>query len=200
MLDNNLKEARLSSELRVVDVCNALDITKATLISWEKGSTLPTANYLKDMAKLYNTSIDYLLSNDGFFDIFTTLEVKEKEALALLHGKPVYSDAYGWLIVNATEKIYVNGAGDKIPFDEVAMPIYLRQLNNEPIRVSKALKYSDLSQTKEVLVEPIGYNKKDLYQLRGYYFVYAEEHFVENDRGNRFFFDSYGSSWLAFDI
>lgn len=72
-------------------------------------------------------------------------------------------------------------------------PIDLRT----PPALTKPISKDELTAFDEVLVEPISVDQELRRQLRGYYRV--KNGFVENSMGNRFFFDTYGFQWLAFE-
>lgn len=57
----NLKEMRLKANLLQQDVADALKINRSTVAKWETGETLPRADKLMDIAKLYGCSVDDLL-------------------------------------------------------------------------------------------------------------------------------------------
>ena len=57
-----LKGCREKAALRQTDVACALNRTQGTISSWETGRTLPSADKLPVLARLYGCTIDELLS------------------------------------------------------------------------------------------------------------------------------------------
>ena len=58
------------------------------------------------------------------------------------------------------------------------------------------LSHSEVRRQKEIRVEPISPDSDLRKELQGWYQV--KDRFVENEYGNRFYLDTYGSKWLAF--
>lgn len=61
MAEKRYFEARKNAGLRREQACAKLDISIGTLTNWETGKTKPDANNIRNMAKLYGVSSDYLL-------------------------------------------------------------------------------------------------------------------------------------------
>ena len=62
---NKLKELRNLRALSQRAFAAHLGVSQATIASWESGRTEPDNTMLKQIAKYFNVSIDYLLDNDG---------------------------------------------------------------------------------------------------------------------------------------
>lgn len=60
------------------------------------------------------------------------------------------------------------------------------------------LSRSELINQEEIWLEPISPDSDMRRELQGWYQV--KDRFVENEYGNRFYLDTYGSKWLAFLI
>lgn len=54
---------RIKANLLQQDVADALKINRSTVAKWETGETLPRADKLIDIARLYGCSVDDLLSD-----------------------------------------------------------------------------------------------------------------------------------------
>lgn len=63
MLSDRLKELREDLELNQEDVAKRINVGRSTYASWEVGRAEPSVSILKDIAKFYNVSIDYLCEN-----------------------------------------------------------------------------------------------------------------------------------------
>lgn len=54
----SMASARKNAELTQKQVCEALNISKTTLVNYEKGRTIPDCKIAGEFAKLYNMSTD----------------------------------------------------------------------------------------------------------------------------------------------
>lgn len=54
----SMAAARKNAELTQKQVCEALNISKTTLTSYEKGRTIPDCKVAGEIAKLYNMSVE----------------------------------------------------------------------------------------------------------------------------------------------
>ncbi len=60
MLKITLKNARVNAGLTVEEVAEQMNKGKRTIISWEKGETLPNILDFTKLCSLYRISIDYI--------------------------------------------------------------------------------------------------------------------------------------------
>ena len=58
---NRIKELRLESGLSQADLGKLLSVSQDTISLWEKGKSVPTAEYLIAIAKQFDVSVDYIL-------------------------------------------------------------------------------------------------------------------------------------------
>lgn len=58
---NRIKEMRIAQKLRQTELASLLNVSQAALSGYETGKYEPDQNTLKRIAKILNTSIDYLL-------------------------------------------------------------------------------------------------------------------------------------------
>jgi len=54
----SLKAARVNAGLTMDDVCKAMNVSKATVLNWEKGYTLPGADKAVQLSELYNLPLE----------------------------------------------------------------------------------------------------------------------------------------------
>ena len=193
-----LKEIRQLKGLKASEVAEQLSISKNSLSEWENGSRVPPCERIVQLADFYGVSVDYLLGRDvdGATHI-DSLKPISKSTLSIHHGRPVWIDGIGWALVNAAEGVLVYPDGSKHTATEeskaYSQPPHFGQSvlpDTDPIELG------DLTKYYSVWVEPISVYGTERTSLRGWYDVKNE--FVENKRGSRFFFDSYGATWLAF--
>jgi transcriptional regulator with XRE-family HTH domain len=64
MNDNRFKALRLALGLKQKEVAEKLGIQRPAVSKWEIGLTLPDQSILPRLAKLYNTTIEYLLTGE----------------------------------------------------------------------------------------------------------------------------------------
>ena len=56
-----IKQLRLDNNLTQAQVGCALSVSQDTISLWEKGKSLPTAEYLIAISKTFGVSVDYIL-------------------------------------------------------------------------------------------------------------------------------------------
>lgn len=54
----SLKAHRVDAEMTILEVCEAMDIKRTTLINYENFNTIPNIETAKRFAELYNTTVD----------------------------------------------------------------------------------------------------------------------------------------------
>lgn len=57
----NYRRAREGAQIGAERAAAALGVSVTTLLKWERGETQPNARHLRDMARLYRASADYLI-------------------------------------------------------------------------------------------------------------------------------------------
>lgn len=87
IFSERFKLLRNQNNNTMVDVANALEISKQSVHQWDTGKTVPTADKLFDLANYFNVSIDYLLGRGIFAKEDSILLHKEKviESLCLFY-------------------------------------------------------------------------------------------------------------------
>lgn len=61
MAEQNYRKAREEAGLKAERAATELGVSITTLFNWERGDTPPNARNIRDMARLYNVSADYLI-------------------------------------------------------------------------------------------------------------------------------------------
>ena len=99
--------------------------------------------------------------------------------------------------MNAAQRYIIYMDGTTIPFEDT---IDLRTLPPAfSIGYQAAgtpIPHTDLHNHEKVWVEPIDLEDSIRRELKGWYTV--KSFYVENEYGNRFYLDTYGSKWIAF--
>ncbi len=191
------KEARQINKLKVVEAAAKLGISQPTLSAWEGERKSPSVEALEKMADLYGVSTDYLLGRSEPEGSNPSVPIPTKN-LPVFHGKPVWSAQHGWLLVNAIDKVLLSPNGQAIPFADCGKLFASAQLFSEPaLPDSTPLSLPEVKGCEQVWLEPISPDSELRNELRGWYRVQAR--FVQNEYGNRFYLDTYGAKWMAFD-
>lgn len=192
-MERRFKEARLLKGFKLIDCAEKLGVGKPTLSAWERGAKNPTLENLEAMADLYEVSVDYLLGRiTPVIDLTSPIR---KDMLPALHGRPVWSNELGWCIVDNINN-HLCSVNGNVPLTDAVLYLAPDRFAQSPTLTRPILK-NDLNTFDEVVVEPISSDQKIRYQLRGHYQV--KDGYVENSTGNRFFVDTYGFQWLAFE-
>ncbi len=197
-MSRNFKEARLLRNLKITEVAAILDVAQSTISSWESGRLFPSPENLIKLSKLYGVSIDYLIGNSSYFDYDASQPIP-KESYIIFHGKPVWSNVYRWVLINSQKNVAILSSGEEIELDKVGDLFVVPSAFSEPDLPMKApLKREEIKNYNEVWLELISSDITQRETLRGTYIV--QSNFVEDERGIRFFFSSYGATWLAYEL
>ena len=197
-MSRNFKEARLLRNLKITEVAAILDVAQSTISSWESGRLFPTPENLIKLSKLYGVSIDYLIGNSSYFDYDASQPIP-KESYIIFHGKPVWSNVYRWVLINSQKNVALLSSGEEIELDKIGDLFVVPSAFSEPDLPMKApLKREEIKNYNEVWLELISSDITQRETLRGTYKV--QSNFVEDERGIRFFFSSYGATWLAYEL
>ena len=196
-MPKQFKTARQINKLKVIEAAERLGVSQPTLSAWEGERKSPSIDSLENMANLYGVTTDFLLGRSDTQRMGSKNPIP-LQALPAFHGRPVWSAVYGWLLVNAADKLMTFPDGRTMPFADIigdlfgmAPPFSEAEPPDEP-----PLSRSEVKKQKEIWLEPISPDSDLRKELRGWYQV--KDRFVENEYGNRFYLDTYGSKWLAF--
>lgn len=196
-MNRRFKEARQLKKMKLTETAELIGVSQPTLSSWEAGRNDPSCETLIKMAELYGVSVDYLLGRDFNYQIDHSAKLISKEELPLYHGRPVWVQGTGWALVNSTDNILRLTDGNSVPYFQDLNVYSIPPHFTEPALPEESpLKLDEISDLESVWVEPISQDLHLRNELRGWYTVKRE--YVENTRGNRFFFDTYSANWLAF--
>lgn len=89
-LRENLKNLRQSLNLNGEQIAEILKINPATYRSWETGRAAPKYSILLEISKIYNVSVEELLSDIGEGKDILTNQVANKNT----YNDDIYSDKY----------------------------------------------------------------------------------------------------------
>ncbi|MGI6329652.1 MAG: helix-turn-helix domain-containing protein [Bacilli bacterium] len=83
MLGKRLKELRVSKSLSQQRLGELVNVTKVSICCYELGKRTPNLETIKDLANVFNVSIDYLVGNDIQVDVIK--EDSEEYKIILAH-------------------------------------------------------------------------------------------------------------------
>ncbi len=76
---NRLKELRKEFEMTQQDLANKIGIVRTAITNYETGRTIPDSETLSVMAKIFNTTTDYLLGNSDIRNPYSNTNIKQEE-------------------------------------------------------------------------------------------------------------------------
>ena len=88
MLNEKIKELRISYKLKQVEMAKALGVSKQCVSNWENDNVLPSIEMLVKIAKFFNVSSDYLLGLDDS----ETVSVQGLTETQVAHVKLIIQD------------------------------------------------------------------------------------------------------------
>ena len=195
-MEHRITQARIDAGLTPIELAGKLGVTKATLNNWETGQRQLTLDRLMQMAEVLGVSVAYLLGVDE--QVAWTAPIS-KVMLYVMHRRPVWAKSCGWALVNTMTKELVFTDKTSISFDDISEPIYAippafalgLHGTGDPLTLDKIMNL------EQVWVEPITPDAELGAELRGWYKLHGR--LVQNEYGNRFYLDTYGVRWLAFE-
>ena len=195
---NRFKQAREERGLTAVRLAEILEVDPTTISNWEAGRRQVTPDNLLRMADVLGFTADYLLGHD-FIPVSQT-EPVPIESLRALHGQPVWTAAHGWMLVNGSKSSFVLHDLSLLAFDEVQEDIYIipPALSFSLRGAKKPLAIEAVLEREKIWLEPISSDPSLAAELRGWYHLY-DHRLAANEFGNRFYLNTYGVKWLAFD-
>jgi transcriptional regulator with XRE-family HTH domain len=194
---NRIAQARLDAGLTVKQLAEKLGVDESTVRNWESGRRPPTLERLTKLADLLGVGVSYLLGEDVRIQFS---EPVSAVALPALHRTPVWTAGRGWALVNSIAAALVFVDKSEVLFTEIREPVYMippafaisLRGSGDPLSIDGVLLL------ERVWAEPITADPDLAAELRGWYRPH-ERRLVENEFGNRFYMDTYGAKWLAFE-
>lgn len=100
-IGERIKELRQEKKWTQRDLGNALGFTAVAIGSWEHGRTTPSMNSIKEIAKLFDVPVDYIVGNivtkaDGSEEAKALLKVAENEINQLKADKEKLMNEIAW--------------------------------------------------------------------------------------------------------
>ena len=65
MVADRIKFLRESNDMTQSELARQLGITRSSVNAWEQGISVPSTQYVVELARLFNVSVDYLLGVDA---------------------------------------------------------------------------------------------------------------------------------------
>ena len=190
--------ARKMKKIALTEAAKELGVSQPTLSNWESERKAPSIESVIRMAEYYGVTTDFLLGRTNEEDPRKDwLSPVEPDMLLAFHETPVYSPRHGWAFVDAVEKVLRFVSGEELSFLDAGELFILPPAYMLPDVIGKVpLEREEMKTFDRVWVEPISMDAILRTELRGWYQV--KKRYVENEIGQRFYFDMYESKWLAF--
>lgn len=196
-MPRQFKLARQMNKLKATEAAERLGVSQPTLSAWEGERKSPGLDNLENMADLYEVTTDFLLGRTDHLQTNPSEPISQ-QLLPILHGKPVWTAKHGWMLVNAIDRILICSDGSMIPFSDTDdLLIAPPQFATSALPQGKPLSRLELHEQREIWLEPLSRDAHLREELRGWYRI--KSRWAENEYGNRFYLDTYGAKWLAFD-
>jgi len=197
-MKNRLSRARELRGFTVSELADKMNVHISTVSNWESGRRQISVDYLVLASEILGFSLDYLLGYDRELTRLTEPILREK--LPVLHGRPAWIASLGWVLVNIAEGVLILHDMSSVPIEQVDEPVFVYPpaLALSLDGIGPPLKLDEVYTRKRVWVEAITIDSKLSTELRGWYQLY-DERLVQNEFGCRFYLDSYGVKWLAFE-
>lgn len=197
-MQNRFMKAREDNGWSRKEMAGKMGVEVSTVGNWEMGRRQMTIENLLRMAEITGFSIEYLLGFDA--EPVSWTQPISKEALRAMHRSPVWTQRHGWGLVNAVEMTLVFADKSSISLDTLNESVYAvpPAFAISLVGAGDPLGLEELLQRKRVWVEPITSDAKLGCELRGWYRL-QDGRLVQNEFGNRFYLDTYGAKWLAFE-
>ncbi len=152
-MPRQFKTARQINKLKITEAAEKLGISQPTLSAWEGERKSPSIDKLENMAELYGVTTDFLLGRTETQGQDPKQPIPLQVLLAF-HGRPVWSAKYGWLLVNAADRLLTFPDGHTLSFSDVVGELFVMALPfSEPDSPNGLpLSHSEVRRQKEIWV------------------------------------------------
>ena len=83
MIAERIKNLRMQCDMTQADLARRLNITRSSVNAWEMGISIPSTQFVVELAQLFRVSSDYLLGLSDSAMINTTSLTKEQTGILL---------------------------------------------------------------------------------------------------------------------
>lgn len=197
MIGDRIRQIRLDLEWSGEKMAAELGVSQETVSNWEAGRNKFPLERLLKMAEVTGFPASYILGEETVHPDWA--KPLSREALAIMHRKPVWTRSQGWCLVNWAKQALIRVNGDAVPFGDITEDLFgiPPALSISVYGFGPPLKRDEIAARERVWLEPIGTDLDLNTQLRGWYKPHNGI-FVANEIDIRFYLDTYGAKWLAF--
>lgn len=123
-MPRQFKTARLINKLKAIEATEKLGVSQPTLSAWEGERKSPSKDNLENMADLYGVTTDFLLGRSET-QPHDSKQPIPLQTLSAFHGRPVWSATYGWLLVNAADRLLIFPDSRTLPFSDIIGELFI---------------------------------------------------------------------------
>jgi transcriptional regulator with XRE-family HTH domain len=193
-----LKQAREEKGFSTMQLAEMLGVNSTSISNWENGRRQASLDNLIKLSDILGCGVDYLIGRDQV--PVSQTDAIPKETLKTLHGQPVWTASRGWMLINSIKLSFILPDLSLIGFNEIQENLYLipPALSFSLRGLTKPLDLDAVTMRDKVWLEPISCDADLSSELRGWYKIHNRR-YAANEFGNRFYLDTYGVKWLAFE-
>ena len=118
MVGERIKKIREKNGLTQATIARKLGISRSAVNAWEMGISVPSAQYLVELSKLFKVSTDYLLGLDEKETV--DISFLDEEEKRMIYSMLDYFKKYGSAMRNLTRQVESDYAIIKAEADKVA--------------------------------------------------------------------------------
>jgi len=192
------RQAREEHGWSRAEFADRMGVEVSTIGNWETGKRQMTLDKLLLMSEVTSFTVHYLLGIDE--PSRNWVRPISKTTLSVLHHSPVWTPSHGWGLVNTINNTLIFADSSAIELSNFQEQIYAFPpvLAYSLRGTGTPLRRDDVETRDRVWVEIIITDIELSVEMRGWYHLFKNK-FVENEIGQRFYLDLYGSKWLAFE-
>lgn len=99
---HNLKHLRKASGLKLSDIMDFLGLERtATIYEWESGKYIPGIDNLYALSRLYNTTVDSIISSDDAVHFYTVMPYIFLSADLLEYKYKINKEYVSWILLKS---------------------------------------------------------------------------------------------------
>lgn len=197
MLGERVRRIRLDLGWSTEKMASKIGLSQESVSNWEAGRTKIPLERLRKFSEVTGFPMSYILGEK--MPQSDWAKPLAKEALGMMHRKPVWTRSHGWGLVNFATKSIILTDGRAIAFSDLHEDLFAipPAFSISIGGFGRPLTVGEISKHESVWLEPIGADTDLNAEVRGWYHPFKDI-YVANEFGIRFYLDTYWAKWLAF--